>query len=338
MSRVLGYLTLGLVALPIVSGLSDARAEPLVVGAASNLGGFAVLVAQEKGFFAKNGVDVKVEIRNTGSELSKGLSAGTFTYAPAAFSNVPAALERGLNVRAVVGFNGATFVRSTSDNMVAIVAAGNSGIGSVADLKGKRVGVTFGTTGDLYLQYVLKQAGIAADAVNRVNVAPPNMTSVLDTGGVDAIVTWDPYTYRTLHKVAGSKEVKRGGGLVCLCALLHGSPDNVYKDEAQTQKLVDAIAEGAAYVRNPANKAEVAEIGSRFVDMTKDEAMESLPNWEYDPRIGPNTAAAFKDTVALLIEQKKMKEAYDPAKYIETKFIESTMKRHPEWFADLTGK
>jgi ABC-type nitrate/sulfonate/bicarbonate transport system substrate-binding protein len=244
--------------------------------------------------------------------------------------------------------------------MVAIVAAGNSGIGSVADLKGKRVGVTFGTTGDLYLQYVLKQAGIAADAVNRVNVAPPNMTSVLDTGGVDAIVTWDPYTYRTLHKVAtrldrtpcsrdpytyrtlhkvaGSKEVKRGGGLVCLCALLHGSPDNVYKDEAQTQKLVDAIAEGAAYVRNPANKAEVAEIGSRFVDMTKDEAMESLPNWEYDPRIGPNTAAAFKDTVALLIEQKKMKEAYDPAKYIETKFIESTMKRHPEWFADLTGK
>ena len=26
-----------------------------------------------------------------------------------------------------------------------------------------------------------------------------------------------------------------------------------------------------------------------------------------------------------------------PANYLETKFIESTMQRHPEWFADLEG-
>jgi L-asparaginase/Glu-tRNA(Gln) amidotransferase subunit D len=60
------------VAVPVVATGSVAWAEQIVVGAASNLGGFAVLVAQEKGYFAKNGVDVKVEIRNTGSELSKG--------------------------------------------------------------------------------------------------------------------------------------------------------------------------------------------------------------------------------------------------------------------------
>lgn len=88
-------------------------------------------------------------------------------------------------------------------------------------------------------------------------------------------------------------------------------------------------------MRNPANKADVADIGARFVDMTKEEALQSLPNWDYDPRIGPNTYSAFKDAVALLIEQKKMKEAYDPARYIETKYIGSTMQRHPEWFADL---
>ena len=36
-------------------------AKTLVVAAASNPGGLAVFVAQDKGFFAKNGVDVKVE-------------------------------------------------------------------------------------------------------------------------------------------------------------------------------------------------------------------------------------------------------------------------------------
>ena len=335
MIRALRFLPGLCVAFSVFSAVSAANADEIVVGAASNLGGFAVLVAQEKGYFAKNGVDVKVEIRNTGSELSKGLKAGTFQFAPAAFSNIPAALERGLKVQAVVGFNGATYVKSTSDKMVAIIASGNSGINSVADLKGKKVGVTFGSTGDLYLQLALTQAGLSVDDIERVNVAPPSITSVLDTGGVDAVATWDPYSYRTTDKVAGSKVIKRGGDLVCLCALLHGDPEFIAKNEEATQKLVDAIAEGAAYVRDPANKAEVAEIGARFVNMSKEEAMTALPNWEYDPRIGPNTFATFNTAVEMLIDQKKMKKPFDPAKYIETKFIESTVQRHPEWFADL---
>lgn len=335
MLRVFRFLAVSTVAIPMVLGAAAAGAEPLVLGAASNLGGFAVLVAQEKGFFAKNGVDVKVEIRNTGSELSKGLRAGTFNFAPAAFSNIPAALERGLNVRAVVGFNGATYVKSTSDNMVAIIARPDTGIKTMADLKGKRIGVTFGSTGDLYLQLALQKAGVSVNDVDRVNVAPPSITSVLDTGGVDAVSTWDPYSYRTLDKVTGSTTVQRGGDVVCLCALLHGDPDYIDSHEDEVQRMVDAIAEGAAYVRNPANAQEVAEIGSRYVNMTPEEALTALPNWEYDPRIGPNTFATFRTAVSMLIEQKKMKKPYDPAKYIETKFIDSTVSRHPEWFADL---
>ena len=88
-------------------------------------------------------------------------------------------------------------------------------------------------------------------------------------------------------------------------------------------------------MRNPANADEVAEIGSRFINMTKEEALTALPNWVYDPRMGPNTLSTFETAVSFLIEQKKMKKPYDPANYIETKFIESTMQRHPEWFTDL---
>jgi ABC-type nitrate/sulfonate/bicarbonate transport system substrate-binding protein len=76
--------------------------------------------------------------------------------------------------------------------MVAIIAAAGSNIGSIADLKGKKVGVTFGSTGDLYLQLVLQQAGMTVNDIERINVAPPSMTSVLDTGGVEAVATWDP--------------------------------------------------------------------------------------------------------------------------------------------------
>lgn len=337
MKNHIKFMVAAAAALPIVAGASFAGAESLVVGAAGNVGGLAVFTAQEKGFFAKNGVDVKVEIRNTGSELSKGLRAGTFDFAPAAFTNLPAALERGLDVRGIVGYVGGSFSKPTTDTMVGIVAAPNSGVSKFEDLKGKKVGVTFGSTGDVYLIAALKRAGMTTNDINRINTRPPSLTSVVDTGGVDAIVAWEPFIVRTITKVKGSKLIMRGGDYVCFCALLHGSPDSVYKDEAATQKLVDAMSQAHAFVRNKANRNEVAEIGARFANMTKEEVLATIDFWTYDPRIGDNTAIAFKNSVTQLIAQKKMKKPYDPAKYLESKFIESTMKRHPEWFADLGG-
>jgi hypothetical protein len=45
--------------------------------------------------------------------------------------------------------------------------------------------------------------------------------------------------------------------------------------------------------------------------------------------------AAFKGSVKLLIAQKKMKKPYDPARYLDTSFVDDTIKRHPEWFSDI---
>lgn len=333
--KSLKYLALAAAALPFVALSNTASAQDLVVGAAGNPGGLAVFVAQEKGFFAKNGVDVKVEIRNTGSELSKGLRAGEFDFAPAAFTNLPAALERGLDVRGIVGYVGAAYEKPTADAVVALVASGSSGINSVADLKGKKVGVTFGSTGDLWLLEALKEAGLTANDIDRVNTRPPGLVSVLDTGGVDAIAAWEPFVTQTMNKVSGSKLVKRGGDLVCFCAYLHGNPERVYKDEKATQAFVDAIAQAAAYVRDPANNDEVVEIASRFVNNSKEEIRAGLDFWQYDPRIGENTAKAFEGSVKRLISQKKMKKPFAASDYLDSKFIDSTVKRHPEWFADL---
>ena len=53
----------------------------------------------DKGFFTKHGLDAKVVFRNSWAQLTKSLSAGEIDFAPAAFTNLPAALERGLNLR-----------------------------------------------------------------------------------------------------------------------------------------------------------------------------------------------------------------------------------------------
>ena len=324
-------LTLGLVA----AGSASA-APKLNLGAASNNGGMIVFAGVDRGIFAKHGIDAKAAVRNTGAQLTKSLKAGQIDFAPAAFTNLPAALERGIKVRGVVGYVGASYSKPTTDEMVGIAVRPGRGINSIGDLKGKKVGATFGSTGDLYLRTVLAKSGITKANYRRVNVRPPSLVSLFDSGGVDAMVAWEPYLTRMLDKVKGAKLVSRGGDHVCFCAGMHGVPDRVYKDKAVTQAFVDGMAESAAWVRDPKNADAVVKIGVRYVRGVSPELFKrTLKYWTYDPRLGENTFKAFKFSVKQLIAQKKMKRPYDPAKYFDLQFINRTIKNHPEWFKDL---
>lgn len=326
-------------ALGLTAAGADAAAPKFNVGAVNNTGGLVVFVAVDKGIFAKHGLDAKVVVRNTGPELSKALDADEIDVGAANVSNIPVALERGLNVRAIVGYVGSSFVKSTDDNMLGILAHPDSGINSIADLKGKRVGTTFGSINDMYLVEIVRKNALSESAINRINATPAAMVPLFDTGKVDAMAVWEPYLSRMLDKVKGARLIVRGGDHVCFCAAAHGKPERIYKDRDVTQKYVNAMSEAARFVRDPKNLDEVANIGSRYIrGMDADLIKRTHKYWIYDMRIGKNSFKAFNEAVEVLIAQKKMKQPFDPAKYYDTSFIERAMKEHPEWFDDLPGE
>ncbi|MEK6709525.1 MAG: ABC transporter substrate-binding protein [Nitrospinota bacterium] len=308
----------------------------LTFGAASNLGNALMYISVDKGFFAKHGIDAKLRIIETGPALSKSLDAGELDISIAALSNIPVALERGLKARALLAFTGAAYTQPADDNVLAIVVRPDSGINTLEDLKGKKVGVSFGNTNDMYLQEMLRKNRIPPSALDRLNVAPSNSVSLFDTGGVAAMVMWEPYNTMMLDKVKGSRLLVRGGGYVCFCSQVHGLPPTVYKDRDVTQRVVDAMAEAASYLRDPKNLDDVSQIAARYIrGLDVDIVKRTLKYASFDPRLGKNTFKAFNIAVEQLIAQKKMKAPFDPAKYYDTSFIQRTMERHPEWFKDL---
>lgn len=326
-------------ALGLTVARADAQAPKFNVGAVNNTGGLVVFVAVDKGFFAKHGLDAKVVVRNTGPELSKALDAGEIDVGAANVSNIPVALERGLDVRAIVGYVGSSFAKATDDNMLGIAVRPDSGITAIADLKGKRVGTTFGSINDMYLVEVLRKHGVAESTVNRINSTPAAMVALFDAGKVDAMAVWEPYLTRMLEKVNGAKLISRGGDFVCFCSAMHGKPERLYRDRDVTQRYVNAMAEAARFVRDPKHLDEVGAIGARYIPgMDADLIKRTHRYWGYDMRIGKNSFKAFNTAVEVLIAQKKMKQPFDPAKYYDTSFIERAMKEHPEWFDDLPGE
>lgn len=98
---------------------------------------------------------------------------------------------------------------------------------TAADLKGKTVGVSTGTSSEIILGLVLRDAGLTEDDITKVEMDVSGMTTALISGQIDAAATWSPNTV-TLEEQLGddylvlgtntdySDEVAFPGSYVCL--------------------------------------------------------------------------------------------------------------------------
>ncbi|WP_130918094.1 ABC transporter substrate-binding protein [Nocardia cyriacigeorgica] len=88
----------------------------------------------------------------------------------------------------------------------AILVGKDSKVASVADLKGKKVAVTKGSSANANLLLQLQKAGLSLDDVEPVYLAPADGYASLTRGDVDAWAVWDPYT-AIAEKEVGAKSI-----------------------------------------------------------------------------------------------------------------------------------
>ena len=84
----------------------------------------------------------------------------------------------------------------------AVVANKSKGIETAADLKGKTVAVSSGTSSEIILQFVLQDAGLTMDDIETVEMNVEGMTTALLSGQIDAAATWSPNTV-TIEQALG---------------------------------------------------------------------------------------------------------------------------------------
>lgn len=315
------------------AGAASQELAPLGVAIGSNMNHVVSFVAVEKGFFLKHGLDVKMKVLATGVQMSKAMEAGEVQVIGSAFSNFPVAAEQGLAAKGVVGAMGDR-TGSTSDGNIAIVSRPGAGITQVVHLKGKKVGLAVGGSGDEYTTQVLKKAGIAREQVTFLNVPPGNLFAVLQNGSVDAIASWEPYPTAVLEKVPGAVLVSRGGGFIADIINYAVQTDLIGKKPDVVERYVAAMAEASQYARQHLDEA--AEISTRWIpglDLTV--AKSSIRHMTFDPRITHYTLAAWDDNVKILMAQKKLRSALPWQQGVEPRFIEKVMQTQPQLFSDL---
>jgi len=146
-------------------------------------------VAAAKRYFADEGLEVVTVSASHGRVALDLLAEGKVDLAAAAELPFVVKVMNGQPLAIV-----ASVASATSE--MAVVVRRDRGIRRPADLVGKRVGVTRGTSGEYYLWAFLIRHKLGPDAVTLVDVAPGELDKQLAAGALDAIAAWQPTRFR----------------------------------------------------------------------------------------------------------------------------------------------
>lgn len=159
----------------------------------------------------------------------------------------------------------------------AVVGNKAKGVTSAADLKGKTIAMSTGTSSEVLLQLALADAGLTMDDVNTVEMDANGIVTAMSSGQVDACATWSPGTV-TIKQALGDNYVTIADNATYVDKVTFPSSfitTNGYA-EAHRDILVrfsEAIYKANAY--RAANIDEVAKLLAKKLELPEDTMLAS---------------------------------------------------------------
>jgi sulfonate transport system substrate-binding protein len=135
--------------------------------------------------FSPQGIDVKWIEFSSGPPMLEAMNVGSVDYGAVGDSPPVFAQSAGAAIVYAAG--------QPITNGQGILVPGNSPIRTIADLKGKRVGFTKGSSAHNVVVQTLERAGLTYADITPVYLTPPDAGPAFANGSIDAWAIWDPY-------------------------------------------------------------------------------------------------------------------------------------------------
>jgi ABC-type nitrate/sulfonate/bicarbonate transport system substrate-binding protein len=222
-----------------------------------------VAVAKEQGFFQKEGLNVEMVLMPASLNI-KVLLSGDIQYATTITSGVVANI-RGVNTRVVM-----CFVDRPLLDLV-----GNPEISSIADLKGKLVGISSrGGLHDVTMRRIFTQSGMDPSQATFITVGEQGaMLTGVKSGRISAGLLNPPHNFLAYRQ--GLKNLGFAGdffrvpstGIVTMQETLERNPD-------QVRRLTRALARARIFAKE--NKPATVVILKRFVKIQDEDLVSKI--------------------------------------------------------------
>jgi len=226
-------------------------------------------VAKERGYFQQEGLNVELVLMPAALNI-KVLLSGDLDYATTIGSAVVASV-RGIDVRVVM-----CFVDRPLFDLV-----GNPAITSVADLKGRLVGISSrGGVIDVATRQMIKQSGVDPAQVTLLIVGgQTEMLVALKAGRISAGLLSPPQNFLAYRE--GLKNIGFAGAYIRIPSTgVVAMRDRLERNPDQVRRVLRALSRARVFARG--NKAAVIPILKRFLKLEDDDLLSKI--YDYHQR------------------------------------------------------
>lgn len=237
-------------------------------------GNLLVRVARSKGWCTSAGITCELKPIPAAPLGLQALIGNSIDVALAPIEVVASAALRGAKLRTVAGSAVSNIFQIDAGSSLKLPHETQGYPAVMQDFKGRKIGVVArGSATESFFAWLMQQAGHQATDVTYVAVGAPNTAfAALRAGQVDAIVSWEPSGIMCeLSKAC--KVVFRGSSAAepALLKAMYGAGAGLVMradDIAARPQIAQAVRkisqQAEAFVKNPANKAEVLRISASY--------------------------------------------------------------------------
>jgi len=190
-----------------------------------------------------------------------------------------------------------------------ILVPANSSIKSIADLKGKKVAVLFGSSSHYGLLKLLKEAGLDSSDLEIIDMAPPDAKSAFETNQVDAWAVWPPFVEQ--EEIAGKGRVlPRGDAFIQ--SILAARGDFIRQNPDLTRDIVSVLNRAKQWIRD--NPDEAQAIVAKEVNVPLDVVKRAWPRHDWAAQLDEEVITDIQAKAAFLQSNGFIKNSIDVRK------------------------
>lgn len=156
----------------------------ITMGVMGSIDAIPLVIAQEKGYFGDEGIDLDLQIFKAAKDRDAALQAGELDGVLADEVAISIYQNSGIDMK----------ITGTTNGSWTLVAGKDSGISSLSDLKGKRMGISERTMIDYLADYIAVENGMNASDIEKIAIpAMPARLEALKNNQIDAAILPAPF-------------------------------------------------------------------------------------------------------------------------------------------------
>jgi ABC-type nitrate/sulfonate/bicarbonate transport system substrate-binding protein len=236
--------------------------EKVTIGVGTAPLSLLIWIAENEGYFAKNGLDAEIIEFPSGKAAVGALIEGKVDLATITEFGFTSKSFNEKDIRVVASIAVA--------NINSLIARKDKGIKKISDLKGKRIVTVSGTEADFFLGTFLIFNDIFIDDVEIIYKKASDIVQIVSNGEADAAMIWEPNVYKIKTNLNENCIIWSGQNGQSSYWLLNSKKDFIAENPEIVKRVLKALLQAEEFVKTNNTKAKAIlmshDLDAQFVD------------------------------------------------------------------------